>query len=148
MIDVSIPSFLATGPPPVGTQDAQLLAALVTRILYSQKQPLPTDEELKEPTPKPMQEVTDRDFEAFYRKDTPSALQARTSEGIGFKEKTLDLLALLTAHAEGSSPVVAVVSRPPTPTATHASSVDVADKKREMGQEIKGFKDTEEREVT
>ena len=148
LIDVSIPGFLAAGPPPVGTQDVQLPAALATRILYSQKQPLPTDEELKEPTPEPVQEVTDRDFEAFYCKDAPSASQAHTSEGMGFKEKTLDLLALLKAHAEGFSLTVAVVSRPPTPTATHASSVDVVDKKRERGQEIKGFEDAEEREVT
>ena len=35
LIDVAVPSFLLTDPPPVGTQDAQLLAPLITKLLYS-----------------------------------------------------------------------------------------------------------------
>lgn len=50
-------------------------------------------------------------------------------KGMGFEKKTLDLLALLTAHAKRSSPAVAVVTQPSTPASTRTSSVDVADKK-------------------
>ena len=74
--------------------------------------------------------MIDKDFEVFYHKDTLSSSQACTSKDMCFKEKTPDLLVLLTAHAGGSSPAVAVVPRPPTPAATHVSSVDVEDKKR------------------
>ena len=48
---------------------------------------------------------------------------------MGFEEKMLDLLALLTAYAGGSSPVVEVVPRPPTPGPTRTSFVDATDKK-------------------
>ena len=50
---------------------------------------------------------------------------------MGFEEKTLDLLALLTAHAGGSSPTV-VMTQPPTLAATHTSPVAVGVKKRNM----------------
>ena len=67
---------------------------------------------------------------------------------MGFEEKTLDLFSLLMAHIGGSSLAVAVVPRPPTPAMTHASFVDVADKKRKKAQESKGTKGAEEGEVT
>lgn len=49
LIDVAVPGFLAVEPPSTGTQGAQLLAPLATRMLYSQEQPLPVDEEAKKP---------------------------------------------------------------------------------------------------
>ena len=71
------------------------------------------DEEAKEPTPELVQEVTDGDFEVFYRLEAPSAShppprlaqttfsqeEAHTTEGMGFKEKTPNLMALLEAYA-------------------------------------------------
>ena len=57
-----------------------------------------------------------------------------------FEEKTLDLLALLTAHTGGYSPVVKVVPRPPTPSPT--------DKKQKRAQCGKGTEGAEEGEVT
>lgn len=115
-------------------------------ILYSQEQPLPTDEKAKKPTPEPNQEVTDKDFEVFYHQDAPSA-----SKGVGFEEKTLNLMALLEAHVGSASPVVPMIPvapRPPTPTLGRASSCDAADKNRKMGQVGKGLEDAEEEEVT
>ena len=53
--------------------------------------------------------MTDRDFEVFYRTDTPGTSQAHTSVDKGFDEKTPDLLAFLTAHARGSTLAVVVV---------------------------------------
>ncbi|KAL0009695.1 hypothetical protein SO802_004803 [Lithocarpus litseifolius] len=68
LIDVAAPSFLLTKPPPMGTQDALLPAPFVARLLYSQEPPIPLDDEVKEPTPDPVQqEVTDKDFEVFYQ---------------------------------------------------------------------------------
>ena len=85
------------------------------------------DEEAKEPTPKLVQEVTDKDFEVFYQQEDPEdapstshrplrLAQVSTSqeevnipEGMVFKEKTQDLLALLIAHAGGASPAIPVV---------------------------------------
>ena len=64
------------------------------------------------------------------------------------KEKTLDLLALLTAHAGGASPVVPVVPQPPTPAPTRAASGDAMDKKKKIVQWGKGLEDVEEGEVT
>jgi len=52
---------------------------------------------------------------------------------MALKEKTPDLLALLTAHAGGASQAVPVVPRPPTSTPTVASSGDAVDKKRKKG---------------
>lgn len=127
LIDVAVPSFLLTDPPPVGTQDAQLSAPLITKLLYSQESPIPSDDEAKESTPEPIQEVTYKDFEVFYQQEDPEDLldpsqrrlppahvstileEANTLEGMVLKEKTPDLLALLTAHAGGASPVVLVV---------------------------------------
>ena len=63
------------------------------------------DDEDKESTSESVQEVTDIDFKVFYRIDAPSTSQAHTLEDMGFEKKTLDLLALLTAHAGDSSPI-------------------------------------------
>ena len=64
------------------------------------------------------------------------------------KEKTPDLLELLTAHAGVTSPAVPVVPQPPTPAPTHSSSGDAVNKKRKKVQKGKGFKDAEEGKVT
>ena len=50
------------------------------------------------------------------------------------EEKTPDLLALLTAHAGGNSPVVPVVPQPPTPAPGHAATTKATEKKRKMGK--------------
>lgn len=52
LIDVAVPGFLTTLSP-FGTQDAQLPAPLITKLLHSQEQPIPSDDEAKERTPKP-----------------------------------------------------------------------------------------------
>ena len=70
----------------------------------------------------------DKDFEVFYQQEDPkdapstsyhhlrpaqvSADQEATNipGSMEFEEKTSDLLALLTAHAGGSSPIMAVVT--------------------------------------
>ena len=77
-----------------------------------------------------MQEVTDKDFDVFYRIDAPSTSQTHTSAEMGFEEKTSNLLALLTTHARGSFPSVAVVPWPPTSIATNTSSTDARKRKR------------------
>ena len=59
-----------------------------------------------------IQEVTDKDFDVFYRPDAPSTSQAQASTNMGFEEKTPNLLVLLIAHTRGSSLAVAV---PPCP---------------------------------
>lgn len=64
------------------------------------------------------------------------------------KEKTPNLLVLLTAHAGGTSPAIPVVPRPPTPAPIRASSGDAADKKRKRVQGGKGSEDFEEGKVT
>ena len=64
------------------------------------------------------------------------------------KEKTLDLLALLTTYARGTSLVVPMVPQPPTPTPTCASSGDATNKKKKIVQWGKGPEDVEEGEVT
>lgn len=61
------------------------------------------------------------------------------------EEKTLDLLALFTAHAGHNTPTVPVVPRPPTPAPTRAPSGDASEKKRKRG---KGSGGTEEGEIT
>lgn len=71
LIDVAVLGFLTTGPLLVGTQDAQLPAPLTTKLLHSQEPPIPSDEETKEPSPKLVQEVTDKDFEIFYQQEDP-----------------------------------------------------------------------------
>ena len=123
-------------------------APLAVKLLYSQELTLPSDEEDKASTSESIQEVIDRDFEVFYRSDAPSTSQAQPLTIMGFEEKTLNLLALLTAHAGGSSLTVAVVTRPPTLAATHTSTTNTEDKKRKKAQGGKGAEGTEEGEIT
>ena len=131
LIDVAVPGFLLTEPPLEGTQDTQLPAPLVARLLYSQEPSIPSDSEEREPTSKPIhQEVTEKDFKVFYCKDTPSTSIARSSVEMGFEEKTPNLLTLLTAHAGGTSLAVAVTPRPPTPATAYIPPAKATDKKR------------------
>ena len=82
----------------------------------------PSDNEREEPPSKPTQEDLDKDFEVFYQANpedssTPAhlhlvAAQVSTSqeaanvlEAMVLEEKMLDLLALLTAHAGGDTPI-------------------------------------------
>ena len=125
-----VPGFLLLKPPPKKTQDAQLPTPLAARLLYSQESTVLSENEDKESTPESIQKVTDKDFEVFYRTDTPGTSQAHTSVDMGFDEKTPNLLALLTTHARGSTLVVAVVPQPPTPATTHTSSANAGDKKK------------------
>ena len=167
LIDVVVPGFLLSEPPPKGTQDAQLLAPLAAKLLYSQEPLIPSKHKAKKSTPEPAhQEVIDKDLEVFYQQedleDAPSTLckclkptqvsanqeAINIPEGMGFEEKTLDLLALLTAHARGSSPTVPVVTRAPTPTPIHTSFMDTAEKKRKRAQWGKGTNGVEEGEVS
>ena len=119
LIDVAVPGFLTKPPlppPPLDTQDAQLPAPLAAKLLYSYKQPFPSDDEREKPTTELTQEDIDKNFEVFYQEDPEDssvpahhhlvAAQVSTNqEGINIpeamvlKEKTLDPLALLTAHA-------------------------------------------------
>lgn len=102
------------------------------------------DDEVKERTLEPTQEVTHKDFEVFYQQEDPEDLlgpshcrllpaQVNTSQEatnipkrMVLEEKTPDLLALLTTHVGGASPTVPMVPRPPTPASTSASSGDIA----------------------
>lgn len=68
LIDVAVPGFL-TKPPPSSTQDTQLPAPLAAKLLYSQEQPIPSDDEQEESIPEPTQEDLDKDFEVFYQED-------------------------------------------------------------------------------
>lgn len=68
LIDVAVLGFL-THPPPSSTQDAQLPAPLAAKLLYSQEQPIPCDDEGEERAPTLSQEDLDRNFEVFYQKD-------------------------------------------------------------------------------
>lgn len=110
---------------------------------FTHKSPLiPSDNKAKESILEPApQEVTEKDFEVFYQQedtgDAPSSSPQRlplaqvssnqeainVPEGMGFEEKTPDLMALLNAHAGGNILIVAVVPRPLTPAATHTLSV-------------------------
>ena len=89
----------------------------------------------------------EKDFKVFYQADfeeppEPShrsrvTSQVNTSqkatdilEGMVLKEKTLDLLALLTAHARGNAHVVLVVPWLPTPTLPYPSATEAIEKKR------------------
>ena len=56
LIDVAVVSFLTTIPPQFETQDTQLPAPLVTKLLYSQEPPIPSNDEVKERTREPTQE--------------------------------------------------------------------------------------------
>ena len=118
------------------------------------------DEKAKEPTPELVQEVTDGDFEVFYRLEAPSAShppprlaqttfsqeEAHASKGMGFEERTPNLMALLEAYTRSASPAIPVmpmVPRPPTLAPEHASSSDATDKKIKRGQGGKGPEDAE-----
>ena len=74
LIDIAVLRFL-TEPPPSGTQDAGLSAPLVAKLLYSHKQPLPSNEEQEETTSKPTQEDIKKYFEVFYRADSEDPLK-------------------------------------------------------------------------
>ena len=154
LIDVAILGFL-TKPPPSGTQDAQLLALLVAKLLYSHEQAILFNEEPEECTPEPTQEDLDKDFEIFYREDlenspTPTHHHLATAQvsisqeatnipkAMVLEEKTLDLLALLTTHVGGNSPVVPIIPRPPTPAPAQAVK-----KKRKRGKATEGSKEGE-----
>ena len=105
------------------------------RLLYFQEPPIPSNDEDKESIPEAIhQEVIEKDFEVFYCEDAPSISTAHTSAEMGFKEKTLDLLALLTAHVGGFSSIVIVTTLLLTPAAMRTSPTDAADKKRKWGQ--------------
>ena len=54
------------------------------------------------------------------------------------EEKTLDLLALLTAHVGGDFLVMLIVPRPPTLALAHAALANVIKKKRKRGKTIEG----------
>ena len=118
--------------------------------------PIPSSNEAKESIPEPIhQEVTEKDFEVFYREDASNISPARTLVEMSFEEKTPDLLALLTAHAGGSSLTVAVTPCPLTPIATSTSSAAMstssaaaANKKGKWGQGSKGSEDAEDGEVS
>ena len=71
-IDIAVPGFLLTEPPPEGTQDTQIPVPIAAQLLYSQEPPLPSEEEAEESTSNFVQEVTDKDFEVFYRSDASS----------------------------------------------------------------------------
>ena len=98
LIDVAVLGFLLTEPPPEGTHDAQLPAPLIARLIYSEEPPISSDDESEESTSEFAQEVTDKEFEVFYRPDSSNTSQPHTSADVGFEEKTPDLLALLTAY--------------------------------------------------
>lgn len=129
LIDVAVLGFLLIGPPPEGTQDAQIPTPIAAKLLYSQEPPLPSAEEADESTFDSIQEVTDKDFKVFHRSDALNASQASSSTTMGFEEKTPDLLALLSAHTRGFSLVVTIPPHPPTLAATCTSSAKVAEKK-------------------
>lgn len=104
----------------------------------------------------------DKDFEVFYQEDPEDSpaltclhlvvAQVSTSqealnvtEAMVLEEKTLDLLALLTAHAGGDSPMVPIVPRPPTPALAQIATLEATKKKRKRGKATKG---TEEGEIS
>ena len=118
LIDVVVPSFLLTEPPLEGTQDAQLLASLVARLIYLQEPSNLLDNESEESTSESVQEVADKDFDVFYRTDALDTSQTHTLVEMGFEKKTSNLLTLLTAHAGGFSLAVVMVSQTPTPITT------------------------------
>lgn len=129
-----VPGFLLTEPPPKGTQDAQLLVPLATRLIYSQEPLIPSDNEKRESTPKPIHpEVAKKDFEVIYLEDAPGTSIVRSSGEMGFEEKTPDLLALLTAHVGGSSPTVTMPPRPATSVVTRIPPAEIVNKKRKCG---------------
>jgi len=157
-VHVVILGFLTIEPPPPGTQDAQLPASLITKLLYTQEQPIPSDDEIREHTLEPTQEVTDKDFKVFYQQedfeDLPGPFHHRplptqtntnqeatnTPKGMVLEEKTPNLLALLTTRARGASPAVPVVLQPPALAPIYASFGDATDKKRKRVQGVKDLR--------
>ena len=67
LIDVAVPGFLTIAHAPFRTQDTQLPAPLIAKLLYSQELPIPSDDDAEERTLEATQEVTYKDFEIFYR---------------------------------------------------------------------------------
>lgn len=121
LIDVAVLGFLTTAPSPSKTRDAQLPASFITKLLYSQEPPIPLKNEAEERTLEATQEVTDKDFEVYYRQEGLEDL---------FGPSQCRLLpTLLTAHVEGATLAIPVAPQPPIPTPTRASSGDAADKK-------------------
>jgi len=97
----------------------------------------------------------DKDFEIFYREDpenspTPTHHHLATAQvsisqeatnipkAMVLEEKTLDLLALLTTHVGGNSPVVP--KNPRLPTLALAQAIK---KKRKKGKATEGSKEGE-----
>lgn len=110
LIDVAVPRFLIEPPPP-GPQDAGISSKLAAKILYSQKETIPSDKEQEEPAFEPTYANIEKDFEVFNRVDTGESsefgfqhrviAQVSTNqkaidilEGMVLEEKTPDLLAL------------------------------------------------------
>ena len=102
----------------------------------------------------------DKDFEVFYQEDPKDSLaptrhhlvvaqvstrQEATNvpEVVVLEEKTSDLLALLTAHARGNSPVVPIIPRPPTPALAQVAIAEAVEKKRKRGKAIEGLEEGE-----
>lgn len=77
LINVAIPSFLLSKPPPTRTQDAQISAALAARLLYLQEPLIPSDDESKESTLKaaPKKSLI-KTSTSFISKKTPEMLSA------------------------------------------------------------------------
>lgn len=138
-------------PPLSNTQDAQLLAPLVAKLLYSQEQPIPSNDDQEERAPEPTKEELDKDVKFFYQEDTEELLApthrrlpaasvstsqeaSNIPEAIFLEEKTSDLLALLTAHVGANAPIVPVVPQPPTLAPMCAPSCDAPQKKRKRGK--------------
>lgn len=67
-INVAVHGFFIKLPPS-GTQNAQLLALLATKLLYSDEQPLPSNDKREKPSSEPIHEVQDKDFEIFFQED-------------------------------------------------------------------------------
>jgi len=103
-----------------------LPASLAAKLLYSQEQPISSDDKQEECAPKPTKEDLDKDFEVFYQEDledlpAPSyyclaiALVSTSQEvtnipeAMVLEEKTPNLLALLTAHAGGNALTIPIV---------------------------------------
>ena len=67
-INVAVHGFFIKLPPS-GTQNAQLLTLLAAKLLYSDEQPLPSNDKREKPSSEPTQEVQDKDFEIFFQED-------------------------------------------------------------------------------
>lgn len=102
----------------------------------------------------------DKDFEVFYQEDLEDSraltrlhlvvAQVSTSqealnvtEAMVLEEKTFDLLALLTAHVGGDSPVVPIVPHPSTPALAQIATSEATKKKRKRGKATEGAEEGE-----